>query len=68
MNKWRKGLYRNANEQLRDLIIAQGRARGQIVVIDGDAIVPVGESLPGISSEDQAAAAARLAINSAMTK
>lgn len=68
MNRRRKGLYSNVNEQLRDLIAAQGRARCQIVVAGDHAIDPVGEPIPGTSSEDKAAAAARLAINSATTK
>ncbi|WP_157634149.1 hypothetical protein [Burkholderia ubonensis] len=68
MKKWRKGMYASIEEQMRDVVTAQGREPRRLAKIDGDVLVPVGEPIPGISPEDQAAAAARLAIDSAMTK
>lgn len=47
---------------------ARGRAPRRLVMIDGDSVLPVGEPIPGIESEDQCAAAARLAIDTAMKK
>ena len=64
----RKGMYASAEEQMRDVVTAQGRAPSRLVMIDRDAAVPVGEPIPGISPESQSAAAARLAIDKAMTK
>ena len=68
MKKWRKSMYASIEEQMRDVVTAQGRDLRCLAKIDGDAIVPVGEPIPGISPEDQAAAATRLAIDNAMTK
>jgi hypothetical protein len=68
MNKWRKGLYKGADAQLGDVVTAQGRADARLVEIGSDRVFPVGETIPGISREDQAAATARLSIDSIMTK
>ncbi|RDU95247.1 hypothetical protein [Trinickia dinghuensis] len=68
MKKWRKGMYASAEEQLRDVVTAQGRAARRLVMLDCDTVVPVGELIPGLTPEDQSAAAARLAIDAAMTK
>jgi hypothetical protein len=66
--KWRKGLYDSAEDMMRDVVTAQGRPPRRIVLIDRDAVVPVGEPIRGIAPEEQSAAAARLAIDAAMTK
>ncbi|MEX3960128.1 hypothetical protein [Trinickia sp. EG282A] len=68
MKKWRKGMYASVEEQVRDIVTAQGRAPRRLAMIDGDKVVPVGEPIPGIVPEDQSAAAAKLAIDAAMTK
>lgn len=68
MKNWREGMYVSAEEQMRDVVTAQGRAPCRLAKIEGDAVVPVSELIPGISAENQAAAVARLAIDSAMTK
>lgn len=68
MKKWRKGMYASTEEKIRDVLIAQGRPPRRLVVINGDAVVPVGEPMPVTAPDNQAAAAARLAIDAAMTK
>ncbi|MGF6970724.1 hypothetical protein OKW43_007819 [Paraburkholderia sp. WC7.3g] len=68
--RWRVGLYKSANDHLGDVVTSQSRGALQLVKIEGDPAqaVPVGEPLPGPGTADRAAAIARLAIDTAMTR